>query len=57
MLKIAAFFLLVSLIAAALGFSGVAGAAAGIVKFLFTFFVMLFLLALLMFGVGVRRIV
>lgn len=53
MLSWALFFLVIALIAAALGFGGIAGTAAGIAKILFFVFLVLFLVSLL-FG-GVRR--
>ncbi len=40
-------FLVVALIAAALGFGGLAGAATGIAKILFVFFIVLFLVSLI----------
>jgi uncharacterized membrane protein YtjA (UPF0391 family) len=43
-------FLIVSLIAAALGFGGVAGAAAGIARILFFVFLVLFILSLIFGG-------
>jgi uncharacterized membrane protein YtjA (UPF0391 family) len=52
MLYYAVVFLIVALIAGALGFGGVAGAATGIAKVLFLIFVILFL-ASLVFG-GMR---
>lgn len=48
MLKLAIAFLIVALIAALLGFGGIAGALAGIAEILFWVFVILFLGALLM---------
>jgi len=53
MLHYALVFLVVALIAAALGFGGLAGAAAGIAKILFFVFLVLFVASLL-FG-GLRR--
>jgi uncharacterized membrane protein YtjA (UPF0391 family) len=47
-------FLVVALIAAALGFGGIAGASIGIAKILFFVFLALFVLSLI-FG-GIRRI-
>jgi uncharacterized membrane protein YtjA (UPF0391 family) len=47
MLKWALIFLVVALIAAALGFGGIAGAASGIAQILFWVFVVLFVLSLL----------
>lgn len=46
-------FLVIALIAAALGFGGVAGAATGIAKILFFVFLVLFIVSLV-FG-GIRR--
>lgn len=53
MLYYALVFLIVALIAGALGFGGVAGAATGIAKILFIVFIVLFI-ASLVFG-GIRR--
>ncbi len=53
MLSWSIFFLIVALVAAFLGFSAVAGAAAGIAKILFGIFLVLFLISLF-FG---RRVV
>lgn len=53
MLHYAIVFLIVALIAAALGFGGIAGAATGIAKLLFFVFIILFV-ASLVFG-GLRR--
>jgi uncharacterized membrane protein YtjA (UPF0391 family) len=46
MLGIIVIFLIIALIAAALGFGGVAGVAIGFAKILFFIFIILFLLAL-----------
>ena len=46
MLKLALFFLVVSLIAALFGFTGIATAAAGIAKVLFVIFIVLFIILL-----------
>lgn len=46
MLKWAAVFFIIALIAAALGFGGVASAAAGVAKVLFFIFLVLFIVAL-----------
>jgi uncharacterized membrane protein YtjA (UPF0391 family) len=46
MLKWALIFFIVALVAGALGFGGIASAAAGIAKFLFYVFLALFLIAL-----------
>jgi uncharacterized membrane protein YtjA (UPF0391 family) len=53
MLSWAITFLVIALIAAALGFGGVAGAATGIAKILFFVFLVLFIVSLV-FG-GIRR--
>lgn len=47
-------FLIVALVAAALGFGGIAGASIGIAKILFFVFIVLFVVSLV-FG-GIRRI-
>lgn len=47
-------FLVVALIAAALGFGGIAGASIGIAKILFFVFIVLFIVSLI-FG-GIRRV-
>lgn len=47
-------FLIIALIAAGLGFGGIAGAATGIAKILFFVFLVLFIVSLV-FG-GVRRV-
>ncbi len=52
MLYWALMFLVIALIAAALGFGGIAGAATGIAKILFFVFLVLFVVSLLM---GRRR--
>lgn len=54
MLRWAFIFLVVALIAAALGFGGIAATAAGIAKILFYVFLALFLIALIA-GLGVGR--
>jgi len=46
MLSWSALFLIIALIAAALGFSGIAGTAVGIAKVLFFIFIVLFLVSL-----------
>ena len=46
MLKLALFFLVVSLIAALFGFTGISAAAAGIAKLLFFIFIVLFVILL-----------
>jgi uncharacterized membrane protein YtjA (UPF0391 family) len=56
MLKWAFFFLIIGLIAGALGFGGVAGAAVGIAKFLFFLFLVIFLVMLIL-GLTVFRAV
>lgn len=48
MLEWALIFLVVALIAAALGFTNIAGAAAGIAKILFVIFLILFVVMLLL---------
>lgn len=53
MLYYAVVFLIIALIAGALGFGGIAGASVGIAKILFTIFIILFV-ATLIFG-GIRR--
>jgi uncharacterized membrane protein YtjA (UPF0391 family) len=53
MLSLAITFLVIALIAAVLGFGGIAGTASGIAKVLFLIFIVLFLVSLI-FG-GVRR--
>jgi uncharacterized membrane protein YtjA (UPF0391 family) len=53
MLKLALFFLVVSLVAALFGFTGISMAMAGIAKLLFVLFIVIFLVCLiagLMFG-------
>jgi len=47
MLSWSALFLIIALIAAALGFSGIAGTAVGIAKVLFFIFIVLFLVSLI----------
>jgi len=56
MLKWALIFLVVALIAGALGFTGVAGAAMGIAKFLFFLFLVLFVAFLVMGMIAGRKI-
>jgi len=56
MLKWALIFLVVALVAAALGFGGIAGAAMGIAKLLFFVFIALFVIALVMGLVAGRKI-
>jgi uncharacterized membrane protein YtjA (UPF0391 family) len=46
MLKLALFFLVVSLVAALFGFTGISAAAAGIAKLLFCIFIALFVILL-----------
>ena len=48
MLKWAAIFLVIALIAAVFGFTTIAGAAAGIAKFLFFLFIAIFVIVLLL---------
>jgi uncharacterized membrane protein YtjA (UPF0391 family) len=52
MLKLALFFLLISLIAALFGYTGLAAASAGIAKILFFVFIVIFL-ALLIGGLAI----
>ncbi len=52
MLKLALFFLLISLIAALFGYTGLAAASAGIAKILFFIFIVIFL-ALLIGGLAI----
>ena len=54
MLKIAIIFFVVSLIAAALGFTGIAGASAGIAKIAFGIFLFLALIFLVLIALGVN---
>lgn len=54
MLKWAFYFLIISLVAGLLGFTGIAGGAMEIAKFLFTLFLILFLVMLL-FGIAAVR--
>ena len=51
MLKWAFIFLIVAMIAGALGFGGVAGAATGIAKALFFIFLVMFIISLLFGGI------
>jgi uncharacterized membrane protein YtjA (UPF0391 family) len=46
MLSWSVFFLIIALVAALLGFSGIAGAAVGLAKILFGIFLVLFLISL-----------
>jgi len=48
MLRWAFIFLILGIVAGALGFGGVAGAAVGIAKFLFFLFIIMFLVTLLL---------
>lgn len=48
-------FLIIGLVAAVLGFGGIAGASFGIAKILFFVFLLLFLLAVLFGAMGRRR--
>lgn len=48
MLRWALIFLILGIVAGALGFGGVAGAAVGIAKFLFFLFIIMFLVTLLL---------
>ncbi|HEX3675235.1 MAG TPA: DUF1328 domain-containing protein [Rhizomicrobium sp.] len=54
MLKWALIFLVLGLIAAALGFGGIAGASIGIAKFLFFLFIAIFVIMLVL-GLTVAR--
>jgi uncharacterized membrane protein YtjA (UPF0391 family) len=56
MLRWALIFLVIALVAAALGFGGIAATAAGIAKILFYIFLALFLITLIAGLVGGRRI-
>lgn len=49
-------FLIVGLIAAILGFGGIAGASFGIAKLLFFIFIILFLIAIVFGTIGGRRV-
>jgi uncharacterized membrane protein YtjA (UPF0391 family) len=57
MLKIAITFLVISLIAAALGFGGIAGASAGIAKIAFGIFLALGLLFIVLVALGIKAVV
>ena len=54
MLKLALILFVVSLIAAALGFTGVAGAAAGLSKIIFIIAIALFLIVLVLALLGIQ---
>lgn len=54
MLKLALIFLIVGLIAGALGFTGVAGAAVGIAQVIFWIGVALFLVFLVLMAMGIN---
>ena len=56
MLRWAAIFLVIALLAALFGFTGIASAAAGIAKVLFAIFLILFLGAVLFGAVLARRV-
>ncbi|MBX3725088.1 MAG: DUF1328 domain-containing protein [Xanthomonadales bacterium] len=56
MLKAALFFLLVALIAGALGFTGVAGASMGIAKLIFFLFIALAVIAFILLLMGVKAL-
>jgi uncharacterized membrane protein YtjA (UPF0391 family) len=56
MLKLALIFLVVGLIAGALGFTGVAGAAVGIAKVIFFIGIALFLIFLVMMALGINAL-
>lgn len=55
MLKWAAIFFVVALVAAVFGFGGIANAAAGVAQFLFFLFAVLFVAALIAGAVGAGR--
>ena len=55
MLRYALIFLVVALIAGALGFGGIAGASVGIAKILFYIFIILFVVGLIMHLMNGRR--
>ncbi len=55
MLSYAVTFLVIALIAAVLGFGGIAGTAVGIAKILFFVFLVLFLVSAIMGGIGRGR--
>jgi uncharacterized membrane protein YtjA (UPF0391 family) len=57
MLQMAVVFLVIGLIAAALGFGGIAGASIGIAKLLAGLFLVLFLVFLILGLVAARRII
>lgn len=54
MLRYAIIFLVIALVAAALGFGGIAGTATGIAKILFFVFIILFVASLIFGGFGKR---
>ena len=54
MLKLALILFVVSLIAAALGFTGIAGAAAGLAKIIFIIAIALFLIVLVLALLGIQ---
>ena len=56
MLKLALTLLVIGLIAGALGFTGVAGAAVGIAKIIFFVMIALFLIALVLMALGINLI-
>ena len=56
MLKLALIFLVVGLIAGALGFTGVAGAAVGIAKVIFFIGIALFLIFLVLMALGINML-
>jgi uncharacterized membrane protein YtjA (UPF0391 family) len=57
MLQMAVVFLVIGLIAAALGFGGIAGAAIGIAKFLAGLFLVLFLVFLILGLTAAKKII
>ena len=56
MLKWAAIFLIIALVAALFGFTGIAAASAGIAKVLFGIFLVLFLVMVLLGALATRRL-
>jgi uncharacterized membrane protein YtjA (UPF0391 family) len=56
MLKLALIFLVIGLIAGALGFTGVAGAAVGIAQVIFWIGIALFLIFLVLMALGINSV-
>lgn len=56
MLKLALLFLIISLVAGALGFGGIAGASAGIAKFVFGIAILVFLVFVALAIMGVKAL-